>query len=149
MSIGLLFMRCHILAGLIVAVAPGLPYLAYAESPEEKGLAIANEGDRRDQGFADSSVKLEMILSNRHGESSTRELRMKTLEIMDPTLGDKSLTVFDHPRDIKGSAFLSFTRIKEPDEQWLYLPAFENGLSGFLQQTNRVLSWVVSFPMRT
>ncbi|MEK9726243.1 MAG: outer membrane lipoprotein-sorting protein, partial [Rhodospirillaceae bacterium] len=27
------------------------------------------------------------------------------------------------PRDIKGTAFLSFTKILEPDDQWLYLPA--------------------------
>ena len=125
MSTELFFVRGHVLAGLIVAVVFGVPDLAYAESPEEKGLAIAIEGDQRDRGFADSSVKLEMTLSNRHGESSTRELRIKTLEIIDPTLGDKSLTVFDHPRDVKGSAFLSFTRIKEPDEQWLYLPALK------------------------
>ena len=39
--------------------------------------------------------------------------------------GDKSLTIFDHPRDIKGTAFLSFTKILEPDDQWLYLPALK------------------------
>jgi len=48
---------------------------------------------------------------------------MKTLEIEDD--GDKSLTVFDRPRDIKGTAFLSFTHPLEADEQWLYLPALK------------------------
>ena len=68
MSTELFFVRGHVLAGLIVAVVFGLPDLAYAESPEEKGLAIAIEGDQRDRGFADSSVKLEMTLSREERE---------------------------------------------------------------------------------
>ena len=96
-----------------------------AETAEEKGLAIALEADLRDQGWTDSSVTLQMILKNRHGETSTRELRIKSLEVIDTQLGDKSLTVFDQPRDVKGTAFLSFTRVSEPDDQWLYLPALK------------------------
>ncbi|NIT13503.1 MAG: outer membrane lipoprotein-sorting protein, partial [Candidatus Dadabacteria bacterium] len=38
-------------------------------------------------------------------------------------LGDKSITVFDEPRDIEGTALLSHTKILDPDDQWLYLPA--------------------------
>ena len=97
-----------------------------AATPEEqKGLEIAKEIDRRDLGFGDSKVQMKMILSNRQGESSTRELRLETLEVPDPEVGDKSLTVFNHPRDIKGTAFLSFTKILDPDDQWLYLPALK------------------------
>jgi len=99
---------------------------ARAATPEEeKGLEIAKEIDRRDLGFGDSKVEMKMILSNRQGESSTRELRLETLEVADPEVGDKSLTVFNHPRDIKGTAFLSFTKILDPDDQWLYLPALK------------------------
>ena len=111
-----------VLAALILAPAAAP---AIAETPEEKGLAIAEEADRRDLGFVDSTVTLKMVLSNKHGDSSTRELRVSTREVPDPTLGDKSLTVFDQPRDIKGTAFLSFTKILEPDDQWLYLPALK------------------------
>ena len=97
-----------------------------AASPEqEKGLEIAREIDRRDHGFRDSKVRMKMVLTNRQGQSSTRELRLETLEVPDSELGDKSLTVFDHPRDIKGTAFLSFTKILDPDDQWLYLPALK------------------------
>ncbi len=99
---------------------------ARAETLEvQKGLEIAQEIDRRDLGFGDSKVQMRMILSNRQGESSTRELRLETLEVPDPDVGDKSLTVFNHPRDIKGTAFLSFTKILDPDDQWLYLPALK------------------------
>ncbi len=98
---------------------------ASAETPADKGLAIAQEIDRRDLGFENSKTVLRMILRNKQGESSTRELRIETLEIPDPDVGDKSLTVFDHPRDIKGTAFLSFTKILDPDDQWIYLPALK------------------------
>jgi len=98
---------------------------ALAETPEEKGLAIAEEADRRDLGFEDSYSELKMVLTNKQGQSSTRELRIQTLEVPAREEGDKSLIVFDHPRDIEGTAFLSFTKILEADDQWLYLPALK------------------------
>lgn len=101
-----------------------LPYLnVQAESPEEKGLAIAIEADKRDTGWVDQKARLEMILRNKQGESSTRTLNLNTLEILGD--GDKSLSVFDNPRDIKGTAFLSHTHALKPDDQWLYLPALK------------------------
>ena len=66
-----------------------------------------------------------MVLGNAQGETSTRELRIQFLEVADSGRGDKSLTVFDRPRDIEGTAFLSHTKITEPDDQWLYLPALK------------------------
>ena len=107
----------------IVLLAITLAPDAYAESPEEKGLAIAREMDRRDQGWKDQSADVVMILRNRQGKESRRELRISTLEVDGD--GDKSLTVFDSPRDVKGTAFLSFTHATEPDDQWLYLPALK------------------------
>jgi hypothetical protein len=35
------------------------------------------------------------------------------------------MSIFDTPRDIKGTAFLSYTHALKPDEQWLYLPALK------------------------
>ena len=96
---------------------------AYAESPEDKGLAIAEEMDRRDRGWKDQRASLVMTLRNRQGQESRRELRISTLEVDGD--GDKSLTVFDTPRDVKGTAFLSFTHATKPDDQWLYLPALK------------------------
>ena len=37
---------------------------SFAETPEEKGLAIAVEGDKRGEGFGDSKVKLKMVLNS-------------------------------------------------------------------------------------
>ena len=39
--------------------------------------------------------------------------------------GDKTLNIFDHPRDVKGTAFLSFSHPVGADDQWLYLPALK------------------------
>ena len=64
-----------------------------------------------------------MILRNKQGQESTREISQKSLEIADD--GDKSLSVFNHPRDVKGTAFLSFSHAVGNDDQWLYLPALK------------------------
>jgi hypothetical protein len=94
-----------------------------AQTAEEKGLQIATESDKRDTGFKDSEAELKMILRNKHGDESIREIRSKTLEVQGD--GDKSLVIFDRPRDVKGTAFLSFTHKAGPDDQWLYLPALK------------------------
>ena len=107
----------------IVLLAITLGHDAHAQTPEEKGLAIAREMDRRDSGWKDQRANLVMTLRNRHGQESRRELRISTLEVDGG--GDKSLTLFDSPRDVKGTAFLSFTHATEPDDQWLYLPALK------------------------
>lgn len=94
-----------------------------AQTPEEKGLAIAIAADERDEGWGDWSANSEMILRNRHGESSTRQLRLSSLE--QEIDGDKRLIIFNHPRDVKGTAFLVFTKKIGNDDQWLYLPALK------------------------
>lgn len=96
---------------------------AFAETPEEKGLAIAQEDDSRDNGFKDFTANMVMILKNRQGEESTRHIRNKTLEVEGD--GDKSLSIFDRPRDVKGTALLNFTHKVGADDQWLYLPALK------------------------
>jgi len=113
-------MRRIFLIGLVVLALSGL---AIAETPEEKGLAIAVEDDRRDNGFGDYRASLEMILKNRHGEESVRYIRSKNLEVKGD--GDKSLVIFDKPRDIKGTALLNFSHKTGIDDQWLYLPALK------------------------
>ena len=87
----------------------------------EKGLEIAKELKKRDEGWVDTSAETQMILRNPSGDESIREIRVKTLEIADD--GDKALTIFDQPRDVAGTAFLSFSKISGPDDQWIFLPA--------------------------
>ena len=110
---------------LMLIIVALVPPLALAETPEEKGRAIAIEADRRDLGWKDNKSVLKMILRNRHGQESTRKMRRLALESTEKGRGDKSLVIFDDPRDIRGTAFLSHTKILKPDDQWLYLPALK------------------------
>lgn len=107
-----------IVCSLLLCLLPGLSF-----ADEQKGLEIMQEVDKRDLGWRDMSADLKMILKNKNGDEHVRSLRMKTLEVHND--GDKSLSIFDSPRDIKGTAFLSFTHALEADEQWLYLPALK------------------------
>lgn len=109
--------------GLLSATLPALASAEGNSLAREKGLNIAAEAERRDTGWGNSSAQMTMHLANKHGDSSTRELRLQTLEVDGD--GDKSLTIFDEPRDVKGTAFLSFTHSLTADEQWLYLPALK------------------------
>jgi hypothetical protein len=111
-----------VLAFNFAALLVAMP--SFGEStPEERGLQIAVESDKRDIGFGDTIADMEMVLTNRHGESSTRKMGMRTLEGVGD--GDKTLITFDQPRDVKGTTFLSYTHKVESDDQWLYLPALK------------------------
>lgn len=112
----------EITAGFTMAMLLAAP-VAFADEASGRGLEIAVEADRRDQGFGDTSSTLQMILRNRHGNETTRKIRSRTLEVPDD--GDKSLIIFDDPADVKGTAFLSFSHKSGDDDQWLYLPALK------------------------
>lgn len=98
------------------------PVVASAND-EARGLEIATEADRRETGFIDSTAQMIMELKNKQGQTSTRQVRAQTLEVSGD--GDKSLSIFDTPADIKGTASLNYSHALKPDEQWLYLPALK------------------------
>ncbi len=102
----------------LITIAP-----AYTDEAENKGLQISRESKSRDTGWGDSRAEMQMELKNQRGQISSRQIRIKTLEQLND--GDKSLTIFDSPRDVKGTAFLSFSHPEANDEQWLYLPALK------------------------
>ena len=118
-------MKKWILIAILILITALFQFLttAGAEGPEEKGLSIAKEADVRNNGFNDVTAKMTMTLRNKHGQESVRKIRVKTLEV--PGDGDKSLSIFDNPRDVKGTAFLNYTHKTGDDDQWLYLPALK------------------------
>jgi outer membrane lipoprotein-sorting protein len=113
-----------VLLALFALLSMPLPAFG-AEDPQARGEAIAREADLRDQGFGDSRTVLTMILQDRKGRTRERRVRIDTLEVPDESLGDKSLVVFETPRDMKGTALLSHAEILEDDDQWLFLPALK------------------------
>ena len=114
-----IFTLSAISSGPLRAEAPGLPA---ASDPVARGLAIAQESDRRDHGWGDAKADMQMILTNASGETSERALRFMMLENSDGD-GNWSLMTFDKPADIEDTALLTYPHVKEADEQWLYLPA--------------------------
>lgn len=92
-------------------------------TPEEKGLAIAKASKAKGEGWKDSTSKMTMTLRNAQGQESTRELRISSLEMK--TDGDKSLSIFDTPADVRNTKMLTYSHNEGPDEQWLYLPALK------------------------
>ncbi len=116
-------MRKAGIAIFFIFISMTLSGQAFAETPEEKGLKIAIEADRLDEGYGDATASMLMILKNKHGQESRREIRIRSMEVKDD--GDKSLTIFDSPKDVKGTAFLNYTHKAGDDDQWLYLPALK------------------------
>ncbi len=92
---------------------------------ERKGFEIVAKSERSDLGFGNSKVNLTMILRNKAGQESKRNLIITTLEAENESVGDKSLALFTSPKDIDGTALLSHAKILEADDQWLYLPALK------------------------
>ena len=90
---------------------------------EAEGMRIAKERKARDLGWNNSEATVTMILRNARGKEVNRDLKINSLEVSDD--GDKVLTVFNSPGDIKGTAFLSFSHPVVADEQWIYLPALK------------------------
>ena len=115
---GALFVLFPALSGMV-----GSPALAQESSPEETGLAIAREANARDDGFGNYSANMTMVLRNRQGQESRRQMRFKVLEVEGD--GDRSLFVFDQPRDVQGTALLTHGHLTAQDDQWLYLPALK------------------------
>lgn len=109
----------------VLAAGTAFPAVYADEASITRGHEVAARSDRSDNGFTSSEVSAVMTLTNKAGETSTRELTFKTLERENENVGDKGLTVFSTPRDVKGTALLSHAQILTPDNQWLYLPALK------------------------
>ncbi len=94
-----------------------------AQTSEEAGLEIAKQAKVRDLGWNDSQSEMVMTLRNKKGQEVVRNMRNKSLEVVGD--GDKGLTIFDTPADVRGTAFLSFSHIVGSDDQWIFLPALK------------------------
>ena len=85
-------------------------------------LEVANKADHVTDGFESSISKTEMTLINANGQKSVRKLLMKTLEGEN---GDKTISTFLSPADVKGTKVLGWQHVDRDDDQWLYLPALK------------------------
>ena len=93
------------------------------ESAEAKGMRIAVENKKANSGFKGESSKMVMKLYDAHGASTERIMNGKSLEV--PGDGDKSLSIFLKPFDVKNTKMLTWSHKEDDDDQWLYLPSFK------------------------
>lgn len=107
--------------GLLMLVALAVIQPCFADP--QRGLEIAKMRKAVDKGWGDTQADMRMILRNAQGQESERKIRVKALEVEND--GDKALTIFDQPRDVSGTAFLSFSKTVGADDQWIYLPALK------------------------
>ena len=105
----------------MVVLAAAFPAHSQSPSAEEIGLQIATEARESARGFGSFTARQTMVLRNRQGQESLRQVRVKVLEVEDD--GDRSLFIFDEPRDVAGTAMLVHSHKDAADDQWLYLPA--------------------------
>jgi hypothetical protein len=103
---------------------------SYAFADDLKARAIMEKVDARDDG--DNQIfDMEMILIDKKGKERTRKIRSFSKDKGEDTL---KLMFFQHPADVRDTAFLTFD-YDDPDkddDQWLYLPA--------LRKTKRIAS---------
>ena len=108
----------------VIAASFAIMPVTGANASNEKGLAIATEVDNRDKGWGDVTVEGEMVLKNKAGNESVRKFRSTILEAADASEGDRSIITFSEPRDVRGTALLTHSKIEpDDDSQWIFLPA--------------------------
>jgi outer membrane lipoprotein-sorting protein len=96
-----------------------LPGLAFAIT----GLEVMQKVDKAGEGFIGSESTMTLTLINAYGEKIEREMESMALENNDD--GNKSITEFIKPLDVKGTKLLTWTMKKDNNKQWLYLPRFK------------------------
>lgn len=90
---------------------------------EKAGRAIFVHQEKVDEGFKDHTADVQMILTNKGSQKSTRNFKLQVLENTGD--GDKTLIIFSSPYDIRGTALLTYEHIHTDDDQWLYLPSLK------------------------
>lgn len=94
---------------------------ALAESPEARGLRIAVDAEKANDGFKSESSSMEMTLINAQGDKTVRKMQSTAMEKAGD--GDRSIITFEWPADVKGTRMLTWSHKNKNDDQWLYLPS--------------------------
>lgn len=95
--------------------------IAAEEAAVTRGRAIAEDAQRRGEGFGDVVAEAQMRIRNGRGQEAIRSLGIRILDL--PGDAGRALTVVTAPKDVKGTALLTHTDAAGESEQWLYLPS--------------------------
>ncbi len=108
------------LTGYLTAL---LLLLSVGAASANRGREIIEIQDRMDDGFHDEVLRMDMVLINANGEKNVRRMIYQRFEMKED--GDKSISKFLKPKDIKGTGLLTYEHKVGDDDQWLYLPALK------------------------
>lgn len=109
----------HLVYGLTITVL----FSAAAQAAEMSAYEVMRKVDTRYDG--DSSIgEFTMVLIDRRDRQRTRNLRIYS---KDYEADSKTLSLFESPADIRGTAYLNFKwdDTDRDDDSWLYLPALQ------------------------
>lgn len=108
---------------LLVCTLILLSGFSYSQSPEERGLEIAQLMKKAGEGFISDSSEMEMILIDSYGTRVSRKMKGTSMEGVDGE--DRAITEFLSPADVKGTKLLTHSHKGKDDDQWLFLPAMK------------------------
>ena len=97
--------------------------VAWTQTPEERGLEIAQMMKSAGEGFMSDSSEMEMILIDSYGTRVSRKMKGTSMEGANGE--DRAITEFLSPADVKGTKLLTHSHKGEDDDQWLFLPAMK------------------------
>ena len=72
---------------------------------------------KMNNGFVGEEGVMSLTLIEAHGTKTVRELEGKAKEIQED--GDKSISTFLNPKDVKGTKMLTWSHKNDDDQQWL------------------------------
>ncbi len=119
LSLNKLFVSLKLMTSCVVA-------LSLSTALQANDLSAADIMEKVDSRYdGDSSIgELTMVLIDRRDRQRTRNLRIYSKDFGDDT---KTLSLFESPADIRGTAYLNFdwNDASRDDDSWLYLPALQ------------------------
>lgn len=90
------------------------------------GREVMELVDKHNEGHVGSSSIMEMTLIDAHNNQVQRVMKSINKEApKNVDYGEKSITEFVRPLDVKGTKLLTWTMKKSVNKQWLYLPNFK------------------------
>jgi hypothetical protein len=88
-----------------------------------RGEELAKTIEAFNKGILGETSQATLLLIDPSGAQASRELQYFFSEAPSKDEGDKSLCLFELPKDVKGTKFLTWSHPDKDNEQWLYLPS--------------------------
>lgn len=85
------------------------------------GLEVMQKVDDAQNEIIGLDSTMDLVLIDANNQKVVRQMQSQVLEREE---GNKSITTFTKPIDVKGTKLLTWTQKDAPNKQWLYLPSF-------------------------